>query len=64
MPGAARRGPGGRTAKDSGKFAKAFGELTAGCNACHQSMERGFIVMRVPTEDPFSDQRFAPPDKP
>jgi hypothetical protein len=64
MPGAARRGPGGRAAKDSGKFAKAFGELTAGCNACHQSMERGFIVMRVPTEDPFSDQRFAPPDKP
>ena len=51
-------------AKDSGKFAKAFDELTAGCNACHQSMGRGFIVMRVPTEQPFSNQRFAPPGKP
>lgn len=50
-------------AKDSGKFAKAFGELTDGCNACHQSMGRGFIVMRAPTEQPFSDQLFAPPGK-
>jgi hypothetical protein len=50
-------------AKDSGKFAKAFGELTDGCNACHQSMGRGFIVMRVPTEQPFSNQLFAPPGK-
>ena len=51
-------------AKDSGKFAKAFGELTDGCNACHQSMGRGFIVMRVPTEQPFGNQRFPPPGKP
>jgi hypothetical protein len=51
-------------AKDSGKFAKAFGELTDGCNACHQSMGRGFIVMRVPTEQPFGNQRFTPAGKP
>ena len=47
-------------AKDRGKFAKTFGELTAGCNGCHQSIGRGFIVMRVPTASPFSDQVFPP----
>jgi hypothetical protein len=51
-------------AKDTGKFAKAFGELTSGCNACHQSIGRGFVVMRVPTEQPFSNQLFAPQKKP
>jgi hypothetical protein len=50
-------------AKDSQKFAKAFGELTVGCNACHQSVGRGFIVMRVPTASPFSDQVFPPQKK-
>jgi hypothetical protein len=47
-------------AKDEGKFAKKVGELTVGCNACHQSIGRGFIVMRVPTASPFSDQLFPP----
>jgi hypothetical protein len=51
-------------AKDSRKFASAFGELTAGCNACHRSVGRGFIVMRVPTASPFSDQVFPPQGKP
>jgi len=51
-------------AKDSRRFAKSFGELTDGCNACHQSMGRGYIVMRVPTEQPFSNQRFSPQAKP
>ena len=51
-------------AKDSKKFAKAYGELTSGCNGCHQSIERGFIVMRVPDVSPFSDQQFAPQGKP
>jgi hypothetical protein len=48
-------------AKDSRRFAKAFGELTDGCNACHQSMDRGFIVMRMPTVSPFGNQVFPPP---
>jgi hypothetical protein len=47
-------------AKDSAEFAKTFGELTTGCNACHQSIGRGFVVMRVPTASPFSDQLFPP----
>lgn len=34
-----------------------------GCNGCHQSVGRGFIVMRVPTEQPFSNQMFLPQAK-
>lgn len=47
-------------AKDSAKFATAFSDLTAACNACHQHIGRGFIVIQVPTASPFSDQSFAP----
>jgi hypothetical protein len=48
------------TARDSAAFSKAFGELTTGCNSCHQSIGRGFIVMKVPTGSPFSNQSFSP----
>src|SRR5450759_5878262 len=51
-------------ARDSKRFAKAVGELTDGCNACHQQMQRGFIAIQPPTASPFSDQSFAPPKKP
>lgn len=51
-------------AKDGKRFAQLFSELTAGCNGCHQSMDRGYIVMRVPTEQPFSNQVFPPQGKP
>ena len=47
-------------AKDSTRFAKAFNDLTAACNACHQAIGRGFIVIQVPTASPFSDQSFSP----
>ena len=47
-------------ARDSRRFGKAFGELTDGCNGCHQSMQRDFVLIRVPTEQPFSDQVFPP----
>jgi hypothetical protein len=47
-------------ARDGKGFAKAFGELTAGCNSCHQSMERGFVAIVQPAASPFSDQSFAP----
>ncbi|HLX14508.1 MAG TPA: hypothetical protein VKS24_04790 [Bradyrhizobium sp.] len=47
-------------AKDAKKFAKLYADLTAGCNGCHQSIGRGFIVMRVPDVSPFGDQQFAP----
>ena len=51
-------------AEDSRRFAKAVGDFTNGCNACHQSIGRGFVIMRVPTESPFSNQVFAPQAKP
>jgi len=51
-------------AKDIKQFNKGVGELTNGCNGCHQSMGRGFIAIRVPTEQPFSDQLFTPQVKP
>jgi hypothetical protein len=51
-------------AKDGRRFAKAVSEFTNGCNACHQSIGRGFIVMQVPTASPFSDQVFPPQGKP
>ncbi|MBR0715909.1 hypothetical protein [Bradyrhizobium liaoningense] len=52
-------------AKDGRKFAKALGELTEGCNACHRSMGRSFVVMRVPVDQqPFGNQAFQPQGKP
>jgi hypothetical protein len=50
-------------AKDARRFASTVGELTDGCNTCHRSMNRNFITIRQPTEQPFSDQSFAPPGK-
>lgn len=47
--------------KSSLAFAKAFQQLTAGCNACHQSIGRDFIAITVPTASPFSNQSFVPP---
>jgi hypothetical protein len=51
-------------AKDFKRFAKAFRDLTDGCNACHRSVDRGYVVMRVPEASPFSNQVFAPQGKP
>ena len=47
--------------KDKDSFTGAFGQLTAGCNSCHQALDRAFIVIQRPTSLPYSDQSFAPP---
>ena len=47
-------------AKDSTRFVQGFNQFTAACNACHQRIGRGFIVIQTPTSSPFSDQDFAP----
>jgi hypothetical protein len=47
-------------ARDAAKFAAAFDALTAACNACHQSVKHGFIVIQRPTSLPYSNQSFAP----
>ena len=50
-------------AKDGAAFAKGYSDLTVACNACHQGIGRGFIVIQVPTASPFTDQSFSPPKR-
>ena len=45
-------------AKDSAQFNTAYGQLTAACNACHQSTDHPVIVIQAPTASPFPDQDF------
>ncbi|WP_315774583.1 MULTISPECIES: hypothetical protein [unclassified Bradyrhizobium] len=46
--------------KDGKRFASAVTELTSGCNACHASMDRGYVAIRIPTDKPFGNQDFRP----
>ncbi|NPU64474.1 hypothetical protein HL667_05635 [Bradyrhizobium sp. 83012] len=47
-------------AKDGKRFASAVTELTSGCNACHATMDRGYVAIRIPTDKPFGNQDFRP----
>jgi hypothetical protein len=47
--------------KDAATFAMAFDKLSAGCNACHRTLDHGFIVIQRPRLLPYSNQDFAPP---
>jgi hypothetical protein len=47
-------------AGDSAVFTRAFAKLTEACNSCHKEAGVGFVVIRVPTASPFSNQLFAP----
>jgi hypothetical protein len=44
--------------QDEKKFAGAYAQLTAGCNACHSAVEHPFVVIRVPDASAFPDQEF------
>jgi len=46
--------------KDRAAFTAAFDKLSAGCNSCHRTLNRGFIVIQRPTVLPYSNQSFAP----
>ena len=46
--------------KDASAFEAAYAQLTAACNACHLSQEHAMVVIRVPREDTYPDQDFAP----
>jgi hypothetical protein len=50
-------------ATDAAAFTKAYADLTAACNACHQSADHPEIVIQVPTVSSFPDQNFRPPPK-
>lgn len=45
-------------AKDESAFAKAYADLTNECNACHQALNHGVVVIRVPRSKSSSDQDF------
>jgi hypothetical protein len=42
-------------AKDANAFAKAYSGLTDACNSCHQALNRGVVVIRVPSGTSASD---------
>jgi HAMP domain-containing protein len=44
--------------KDDAKFAKAYADLTDGCNSCHQAFNHGVVVIKVPGGASVSDQDF------
>jgi uncharacterized protein YukE len=46
--------------KDSAAFTAAYDKLSAGCNACHHTLDHAFIAIGRPALLPFSDQVFAP----
>jgi hypothetical protein len=50
-------------ARNGKDFVRAFERLTAACNSCHAAANVGFIMIRVPTSSPFSDQSFPPERK-
>jgi hypothetical protein len=48
--------------KDTAGFTKAYADLTAGCNACHQSAGHAMIAIKAPdvTGTAYPDQDFGP----
>jgi hypothetical protein len=46
--------------KDHVAFQSAFDRLSAGCNACHATLDHAFIVIQRPVLLPYSDQNFSP----
>jgi hypothetical protein len=46
--------------KNETRYAAAYGQLTDACNACHQAVRRGFVVIQDPTSNNYPDQNFSP----
>lgn len=46
--------------KDSAAFTTAYDQLSAGCNACHHTLDHAFVVIGRPALLPYSDQVFGP----
>jgi hypothetical protein len=45
---------------DAAKFAEAYAQLTATCNACHQSTDHNTVVIQIPKASSYPDQDFWP----
>jgi hypothetical protein len=48
------------TRRNAVDFAAAFDRFTEGCNACHRAAKHGFIVIKRPTAEPYSNQQWTP----
>jgi hypothetical protein len=46
--------------KSHDTFVVAFDKLSAGCNACHRTLDHAFIVVQRPALIPYSNQNFSP----
>ena len=46
--------------KDAKAFAAGYNKLTDACNACHQAIGNGFIVIQIPVAPAFPNQDFRP----
>ena len=46
--------------RDASRFGPAYEQLTAACNTCHRSADRGVVVIQQPTASSFPDQDFRP----
>jgi len=46
--------------KNNSRFEAAFNQITDACNQCHRAAGIDFILVRVPTKSPFSNQMFTP----
>ena len=46
--------------KSNLRFEAAFNQVTDACNQCHQAAGVDFILVRLPTKSPFSNQMFTP----
>ena len=44
--------------KNKIEFTKQFQGLTVSCNSCHQAAEHPFIVIQIPTQPEFKNQKF------
>ena len=47
-------------AKNRDNFVVVFDKLSAGCNACHRTLDHAFIVIQRPAQLPYSNQNFSP----
>ena len=46
--------------KNRDSFARAFDQLTGGCNSCHSVLDHAFIVIQRPEASSYGNQSFAP----
>ncbi len=48
-------------AQDARQFKTAYAALTIACNACHQSQDHPYVVIRIPNTNAYPDQEFHRP---